>query len=89
MEPNLGDLLEAPVHCKGDWGDVPELVGVDDVKEFDEAIRVLKETDLQDNFEARKLLSNSYLSRHGRDNDEVEHTNIYFDQAMKTRAEVT
>ena len=34
---------------------------------------------------ARKILRESYLSRHGGSNDGEELANIYFDQAMKTR----
>ena len=36
---------------------------------------------------ACKILRDSYLSRHGRDNNGVENANIYFNQAMKTRPE--
>ena len=44
------DLIEAPEHGKNGDGDIPELVGEDDVEDFDEAIRVLEEADLQDSF---------------------------------------
>ena len=49
--PNQEDPIEAYENGEDDWGDIPELVGEDDIEEFDEAIRVLEEADLQANFE--------------------------------------
>ena len=54
-EIESGPILEDPIgaheHVEDDNGDVPELVGKDDVDEVNEAIRVLEEADLQGNFE--------------------------------------
>ena len=54
-EIESGPILEDPTgaheHVEDDYGDVPELVGEDDVDEVREAIRVLEEADLQGDFE--------------------------------------
>ena len=54
-EIESGPILEDPIgaheHVEDDYGDVPELVGEDDVDEVNEAIRVIEEADLQGNFE--------------------------------------
>ena len=49
--PNPKDPNEAPEQGENDEGDIHEFAGVDAVEEWDEAIRVLEEADLEDNFE--------------------------------------
>ena len=49
--PILEDRIGAHEHVEDDYGDVPELVGGDEVDEVNGAIRVIEEADLQANFE--------------------------------------
>ena len=49
--PNPEDTIVAQENGEDDMGDIPGLVGEDDIDEFNEAVRVFEEADHQANFE--------------------------------------